>query len=250
MTTTTAAVQQKPAASVTLQADDGTVTLEGSEISSASGTTPLGSASGGLGSATMEQPGGGGGGGRRSGSAGKIGGEQPSGTNPTMRNGDGSQRDNDHNSSAIDLTARDGSGTRGAGAVRPPMQAPGHPRQTTQRERERAARSGATHVRGHRPKALDEVLNVAIPQVGDYGEGYGIGVEEAMSAWDAREAARGRGPLATPRSAAGGHEKSAVGSSSWSVVTGYDSGWGVAPKPPRYESEGRLVEAGKASTGE
>ncbi|EGZ27238.1 hypothetical protein PHYSODRAFT_414297, partial [Phytophthora sojae] len=28
---------------------------------------------------------------------------------------------------------------------------------------------GATHVRGHRPRTLDEAVNLAIPHVGDYG---------------------------------------------------------------------------------
>ncbi|EGZ29972.1 hypothetical protein PHYSODRAFT_462599, partial [Phytophthora sojae] len=28
---------------------------------------------------------------------------------------------------------------------------------------------GATHVRGHRPKTLDEAVNLAVPHVGEYG---------------------------------------------------------------------------------
>jgi hypothetical protein len=47
--------------------------------------------------------------------------------------------------------------------------------------------TGATHVRGHRPGTLDDAVNLAIPQVGDYGDGYGIGLEAAMAAWDLRE---------------------------------------------------------------
>ncbi|KAE9157154.1 hypothetical protein PF004_g32332 [Phytophthora fragariae] len=56
---------------------------------------------------------------------------------------------------------------------------------------------GATHVRGPRPRNLDDAVNLAIPHVGDYGESYGVGLEKAMTAWDEREATNGRGPLAT-----------------------------------------------------
>jgi hypothetical protein len=35
---------------------------------------------------------------------------------------------------------------------------------------------GATHVRGDRPRALDEAVNLAVPHVGEYGEGYGVGL--------------------------------------------------------------------------
>ncbi|KAE8902814.1 hypothetical protein PF003_g13215 [Phytophthora fragariae] len=30
---------------------------------------------------------------------------------------------------------------------------------------------GATHVCGHRPRTLDEAMNLAVPHVGEYGEG-------------------------------------------------------------------------------
>ncbi|EGZ24856.1 hypothetical protein PHYSODRAFT_405185, partial [Phytophthora sojae] len=33
---------------------------------------------------------------------------------------------------------------------------------------------GATHVRGYRPRTLDEAVNLVTPHVGDYGEGYGV----------------------------------------------------------------------------
>ncbi|KAG3248990.1 hypothetical protein PI124_g6339 [Phytophthora idaei] len=49
---------------------------------------------------------------------------------------------------------------------------------------------GATHVRGHLPRTLDEALNVAIPQVGEYGEGYGVGMGAVITAWDTRETTR------------------------------------------------------------
>ncbi|KAG3113130.1 hypothetical protein PI125_g7613 [Phytophthora idaei] len=55
--------------------------------------------------------------------------------------------------------------------------------------------TGVTHVRGHRPRTLDEVLNVAIPQVGNFREGYGVELGAAIPAWDMREATAGRGPL-------------------------------------------------------
>ncbi|KAG6622225.1 Retrovirus Polyprotein [Phytophthora cinnamomi] len=56
---------------------------------------------------------------------------------------------------------------------------------------------GATHVRGHRPQTLDEAVRLAVPHVGEYGEGYGVGLEAAMTRWDDRETQRGRGLLAT-----------------------------------------------------
>ncbi|KAG7379327.1 hypothetical protein PHYPSEUDO_008728 [Phytophthora pseudosyringae] len=54
---------------------------------------------------------------------------------------------------------------------------------------------GATHVRGHWPRTLDEAVNLAIPHVVDYGEDYGVGLEAATDAWDTHgplEAARGQ----------------------------------------------------------
>ncbi|KAG6623585.1 Retrovirus Polyprotein [Phytophthora cinnamomi] len=49
---------------------------------------------------------------------------------------------------------------------------------------------GATNVGGHRPQSLDEAVILAVPHVGEYGEGYGVGLETAMSRWDEREAAK------------------------------------------------------------
>ncbi|KAE9041740.1 hypothetical protein PR002_g4295 [Phytophthora rubi] len=39
---------------------------------------------------------------------------------------------------------------------------------------------GATHVCGHRPRTLDEAMTLAVPHVGEYGEGYGVGLDTAM----------------------------------------------------------------------
>ncbi|KAE8960937.1 hypothetical protein PR002_g30056 [Phytophthora rubi] len=77
--------------------------------------------------------------------------------------------------------------------------------------------TGATHVRGHRPKTLDEALKVAIPQVGDYGEGYGIRLEEAMTAWDAREGTSGHAPWwrRSPQEAVQGSRRSAAIRGMW-----------------------------------
>ncbi|KAE9166950.1 hypothetical protein PF004_g28987 [Phytophthora fragariae] len=111
---------------------------------------------------------------------------------------------------------------------------------------------GATHVRGHQPKTLDEALKVAIPQVGDYGEGYGIRLEEAMTAWDKREGTSGHGPLAATKSPGGGAGQSAVGGNTWNVVTGYGAGWNVAPKPPsqRYHWRFKNQSSGGQARGE
>ncbi|KAE8982999.1 hypothetical protein PR002_g23371 [Phytophthora rubi] len=86
--------------------------------------------------------------------------------------------------------------------------------------------------------------------VGDYGEGYGIRLEEAMTAWDAREGTSGHGPLAATKSPGGGAGQSVVGGNTWNVVTGYGAGWSAAPKPPRFDTEGRPVDTGKTGTGE
>ncbi|OWZ17072.1 hypothetical protein PHMEG_0009034 [Phytophthora megakarya] len=106
---------------------------------------------------------------------------------------------------------------------------------------------GATHVRGHRPGTLDEAVSLAIPHVGDYGEGYGIGLDAAMSAWDAREATHGRGPLAPAGSRL---EQSGLTKNLENVVTGYGATWGAASKPPRYDTEGRPVGTGKSGVNE
>ncbi|OWZ01509.1 hypothetical protein PHMEG_00027082 [Phytophthora megakarya] len=50
-----------------------------------------------------------------------------------------------------------------------------------------------------------DAVNLAIPHVGDCGEGYGVGLEAAMSAWDERESKSGRGPLAAATATAAGH---------------------------------------------
>ncbi|KAG6616214.1 Retrovirus Polyprotein [Phytophthora cinnamomi] len=110
--------------------------------------------------------------------------------------------------------------------------------------------AGATHVRGHRPRTLDEALNVATPQVGEYGEGYGVGLAAAIAAWDAREATAGRGPLAATTPSVHDKEQSGLDRNLGNVVTGYGPAWGTPPKQPRFDTEGRPVDGGKASAGE
>ncbi|KAG1694629.1 hypothetical protein DVH05_021130 [Phytophthora capsici] len=108
---------------------------------------------------------------------------------------------------------------------------------------------GATHVRGHRPQTLDEAVNLAVPHVGEYGEGYGVGLETAMGRWDEREAAQGRGPLVAP-AAAGGNGQSGPADNFGSVVSGYGAAWGSAEKAPRYDTSGRPVTDGKSGSTE
>ncbi|KAE8964069.1 hypothetical protein PF002_g30114 [Phytophthora fragariae] len=98
---------------------------------------------------------------------------------------------------------------------------------------------GAPHVRGHRPQTLDEVVNLAVPHVGDYGEGYGVGLESAMARWDEQEALRGRGPLAATARKSGDQEQSGLAGNFGTAVSGYDPMWGTAERPPRYDTEGR-----------
>lgn len=104
--------------------------------------------------------------------------------------------------------------------------------------------TGATHVRRHRPSTLDEAVNLAIPHVGDYGEGYGVGLEAAMVAWDDREATSGRGPSSAAAAAAGDQEQSGIAGNFRNVVNGYGPVWGATQRPPRYDTEGRPVIAG------
>ncbi|GMF47793.1 unnamed protein product [Phytophthora fragariaefolia] len=101
-----------------------------------------------------------------------------------------------------------------------------------------SSNEGATHVRGHRPSTLDEAVNLAIPHVGGYGEGYGVGLETAMAIWDKREAREGRGPLATATEAQE-QEQLGLGGNMGSGVSRYGASWGTAI-PPGYQ----LVPAG------
>ncbi|OWZ22375.1 hypothetical protein PHMEG_0002933 [Phytophthora megakarya] len=106
----------------------------------------------------------------------------------------------------------------------------------------------ATHVRGHRPRTLDEDLNVAIPQVGDSGRGYCVGLEVLITAWDARKASAGRGPLATASTtavAAPDKEQSGLGGNLGNVVDGCGPMWRSAPKQHRFYTEGQQLNSGK-----
>ncbi|GMF49531.1 unnamed protein product [Phytophthora fragariaefolia] len=102
---------------------------------------------------------------------------------------------------------------------------------------------GATHVRGHMPHTLDEAVHLAVPHVGEYGEGYGIGLEAAMARWNGQQTQRGHGPLAVAQPTSG-QEQSGLRGNSGNVATGYGSMWGTTRKPPRYDTEGSPVSAG------
>ncbi|KAF4030058.1 Retrotransposon gag protein [Phytophthora infestans] len=105
---------------------------------------------------------------------------------------------------------------------------------------------GATHVRGHRRRTLDEAVSLAIPQVGDYGEGYGVGLETAMAHWDEREAQQGHGSL-TAAAGSGEQDQLGLDGESRSVVTGYGPMWGAPHKRPQYDTKDRQLSAGEAS---
>ncbi|EGZ29762.1 hypothetical protein PHYSODRAFT_477749 [Phytophthora sojae] len=70
-----------------------------------------------------------------------------------------------------------------------------------------------------------------------------------MAAWDERESASGRGPLAAAR-AARDQEQTGLSGNKGTVVTGYGPMWGKVQKPPRYDTEGRPVSNGKTSLDE
>ncbi|KAE8991973.1 hypothetical protein PR003_g14575 [Phytophthora rubi] len=111
---------------------------------------------------------------------------------------------------------------------------------------------GATLVSGHRPRTLHEAVNLAVPHVGEYGEGYGVGLDTAMGRWDEREATHGRGPsrASAVASASSNQEQSGLVSNFGNVVSGYGPMWGETSKPPRYDTSGRPVLSGKASATE
>ncbi|KAE9033336.1 hypothetical protein PR001_g10213 [Phytophthora rubi] len=78
-----------------------------------------------------------------------------------------------------------------------------------------SSNEGATHVRGHRPQTLAEAVNLAVPDVGEYGEGYGVSLETAMTRWDERETPSGVGPSRGPR-----RELATRSSQGWRGTTG------------------------------
>ncbi|OWZ05443.1 hypothetical protein PHMEG_00022470 [Phytophthora megakarya] len=65
-------------------------------------------------------------------------------------------------------------------------------------------------VRGHRPQTLDDVGNLAVPHMGHYGEGYGVGLAEAMRCWGGRGALHGV-TAATVATRSGGLQQSGLG---------------------------------------
>ncbi|KAJ8525454.1 hypothetical protein ON010_g15660 [Phytophthora cinnamomi] len=93
---------------------------------------------------------------------------------------------------------------------------------------------------------------MAGPHVGEYGEGYGVGLDSAMARWDEREAAHGRGPFTATASvtASSSKEQSGLVGNFGSVVSGYGPMWGTTARPPRYDTLGRPVLSGKASATE
>ncbi|KAG2763988.1 hypothetical protein Pcac1_g24366 [Phytophthora cactorum] len=117
---------------------------------------------------------------------------------------------------------------------------------------------GATHVRGHLPRTLDEALDVAIPQVGEYGEGYGVGMGAVITAWDTRETTVGRGPLAAISATAEDKEQSGLGGNLYRIRPGVGHGTEAATVRHCGSTIGqresrirRVVEVGRAaSTGQ
>ncbi|KAG6585099.1 Enzymatic Polyprotein [Phytophthora cinnamomi] len=96
-----------------------------------------------------------------------------------------------------------------------------------QRGSDARARTSSTNV--------DEAVHMAVPHVGEYGEGYGVGLDSAMARWDEREAANGRGPLTASASvtASSSKEQSVLVGNFGSVVSGYGPMWGTTARPPR-----------------
>ncbi|ETI54147.1 hypothetical protein F443_03001 [Phytophthora nicotianae P1569] len=116
----------------------------------------------------------------------------------------------------------------------------------------------AASVRGHYPQTLDEAVRIAVFQVGEYGEGYRVGLEAAIG----KQAERGMGTgtsqqQAAPVPAAPHGQVPLVNSlenNLASVVTGYEGLLGaptklVGRRQPRYDTEGRLVVTGTGDKG-
>ncbi|KAG6613226.1 Retrovirus Polyprotein [Phytophthora cinnamomi] len=102
----------------------------------------------------------------------------------------------------------------------------------------------ATLIRGHRPATLNAAVNAALDQVGEYGEGYGVGLGMAIATQGRRVAATSAVPTMAPDL---GNLQFGGGGNLGSVVSGYNN-FGVSAGPPhRYDMEGRLVVS-KGST--
>jgi hypothetical protein len=96
-------------------------------------------------------------------------------------------------------------------------------------------------VRGREPATLDDAVRMAIRQVGKFGEGHRVGLEEAMAKQDARRTSNPRAPLGAtaPPSSRDRKQPGGVGEPANLGMLGF----GQLPpqKPPRYDAEGRLV---------
>eukprot|EP00644_Phytophthora_capsici_P009530 jgi/Phyca11/107420/e_gw1.13.821.1 len=99
----------------------------------------------------------------------------------------------------------------------------------------------ATLVRGHRPTTLNEAVNSAVDQVGEYGEGYGVDLVTAMRAHDERTASASSTQVVAGPDLTRTQQLSGVSGSLGTVVTGFDDVGIAAGPPPRYDVEGRLV---------
>ncbi|KAK1943558.1 hypothetical protein P3T76_004954 [Phytophthora citrophthora] len=99
----------------------------------------------------------------------------------------------------------------------------------------------STLVRGHRPATLNEAVNFAVDQVGEYGEGYGVDLAIAMRAHDERAASAGAVPTALVPDLTRIQQISVAGGNLGTVVSGYDDVGLATGPPPRYDVEGRLM---------
>jgi hypothetical protein len=108
----------------------------------------------------------------------------------------------------------------------------------------------ATHVRGREPATLDEAVRMAIRQVGKFGEGLCVGLEEAMVKQDTRRASGPRTPLGAPSPLGSTGQKRAPGAGGPANLGMMGFGQLPPQKPPRYDAEGRLVSPmGVAAVG-
>lgn len=101
--------------------------------------------------------------------------------------------------------------------------------------------NSATFVRGRDPATLKEAVEMATHQVGRYGEGYGVGLEEAYAQQSARAS------IGTNTARRGATTPSATAKRE-QLTTAANFGTGALglTKPPRYDIDGRLVSTGVA----
>ncbi|GMF40394.1 unnamed protein product [Phytophthora fragariaefolia] len=99
----------------------------------------------------------------------------------------------------------------------------------------------ATHVRGRESQTLDEAVRTATRQVGKFGEGHWVGLEEAITRQDARREADLRMAAAAPSVLGAPSRKRPAEATDINNTRAMGLGAQLPTQPPRYDVEGRLI---------